>query len=39
LTNGAAEFIDIIKEVIDAMGGVKGLLPLLFVGFTKLFGD
>lgn len=39
LTNGASEFIDIIKSVIDAMGGIKGFLPLLIVGFTKLFGD
>jgi len=39
LTNGAASFIDIIGEIIEAMGGMKGLLPLLVVGFTKLFGD
>lgn len=39
LTDGFASLLNGLGEVINAMGGLKGLLPLLFVGFTKLFGE
>ena len=39
LTNGAADFIDVIGNMVDAMGGLKGLLPGLLAIMTKMFGD
>ena len=39
LTNGAAKFVDVIGNMVDAMGGLKGLLPGLLAIMTKMFGD
>ena len=39
LTDSFGYLLNGIGEVIDAMGGLKGLLPLLIAGFTKLFGE
>ena len=40
LANGAEKFLTIIGKIVDAMGGLKGMWPLLMMGITKLFsGD
>ena len=39
LTNGAAKFVDVIGNMVDAMGGLKGLLPGILAIMTKMFGD
>lgn len=39
LTNGTADFLTGITEVIDAMGGLKTLLPGIVLLFNKMFGE
>jgi len=38
LANGAEKFLTIIGKIIDALGGFKGIWPLLITGLTQLFG-
>lgn len=39
LTNGTANVLEGITNLIDKMGGLKTLLPMLLLSFTKLFGS
>ena len=38
LTDGFAKFLDGISNVIDALGGLKGVIPVLGLALTKMFG-
>lgn len=38
LTNGAAEFLDILDNIIDGVGGLGTVLPGLIILVDKLFG-
>ena len=38
LTDGAAKLIDIFGEILDSMGGLRGLLPLISAGLLQAFG-
>lgn len=39
LTDGFSYFLDLVNQLIDAMGGLKGVLPGLISLMLKLFGD
>lgn len=39
LTNGAADFIEIVDNMIDSLGGLKTLLPGVLAIMTKMFSD
>ena len=39
IANGAEKFLNVLGKVIDALGGLKGLWPLLMTGITKLFSE
>lgn len=39
LANGTEKFLTVLGKVIDALGGLKGLWPLLMTGITKLFSE
>ena len=38
LNNGLADLLQGFDKLIDAMGGLKGLLPLLIFGISEMFG-
>lgn len=39
ITDGFADFIEVLDRLLDSMGGLKGLLPLIGTLFLKTFGD
>lgn len=39
MTNGVEKIITVVGDMVDAMGGLKGLLPGIIALMTKMFGD
>ena len=39
ITDGFANFIEVLDRLLDSMGGLKGLLPLIGSLLLKVFGD
>ena len=39
LTNGLSGFLDVVSEVIDSLGGLKGILPGVITLMLQLFGN